>query len=219
MFFFYFKILDIRSYLSSTTGFDWKNCLRDFNGFFGTLASFDLFDNFEQKDNMPKDYMPDFIAKKNYLSCDNPYNPRSIWASLLDLNVDDITEIYREIGIITMREEMSDSYAPKSALVLLPKKIKKDFIKQPNVSCIETLSCLNISCTHRENIRLVYGGPKNVISKSYPHLIKGDSLDLVENKIKLEVNQLIEILSTSIDLANSSVNKTRIQDIQSLIIN
>lgn len=182
------NILVIKSYLN--------------DGF--TLAPFDLFDQ-EQKDNMPKTYMPEFIMKENYLSCDNPYNPRSIWASLQDLNVDDITEIYRELGIITIREETSESRVHKSSMVLMPKEIKKDFIKQPNVSCIESLSCLNVSCIHRENIRLLYGGPKNVISKSYPHLILGDSLNLVENNIKLDGCHLLEILTTCIDLANSSV--------------
>ena len=149
--------------------------------------------------------MPDFIMKSNFLSCDNPFNLRTIWASLTDLNVDDITEIYREIGIISVREDANEKLS-KSALVLLPKTIEKEFIKFPNVSCVENLSNLNVSCIHRENIKLLYGGPKNFISKSYPHLIKGDSLDLIDNKIKLDATLLIEIMSTCIDFANSPVN-------------
>lgn len=151
--------------------------------------------------------MPDFIAQQNYLTCDFPYNPRTIWASIIDLNVDDITDIYREIGIITNRDDLNDKMKPSnSALVLLPKILEKNFIKYPNVSCVESLSHLNISCIHRENIRLLYGGSKNVITKNYPHLIKGDSLDLIENKIKLDSLYLFQILSTCVDLANSPVS-------------
>ena len=199
-----FEILDLKKYYDNTKGFDWKSYLRDNNQ--ESIATYALF-NDEQKDTMAKEYMPEYVMQANYLTCDFPYNPRAIWAAIVDLNVDDITDIYREIGIITMRDDPNDmSKSSNSALVLLPKNLDKTFIKYPNVSCVEQLSHLNISCIHRESIKLLYGGPKNVITKNYPHLIKGDSLDLLENKIRLDMSFLFQILSTCIDLASSPVS-------------
>jgi hypothetical protein len=154
---------------------------------------------------MDKEFFPDFIMQSNYLNCNHVYNPRCIWTSIKQLNVEDITDVYRDIGIITARDDMTQQLQLAStALVLLPKNLEKNFAKYSNINTVESLSSLNISCIHREDIKLLFG-TKNYIYKNYPHLIQGESLDLISKKIKLETKHLLIIMSTCLDLGNSPV--------------
>jgi hypothetical protein len=127
--------------------------------------------------------------------------------SIKQLNVEDITDIYRDIGIITARDDIAQQLKLAStALVLLPKNLEKNFVQYPNINTVESLCNLNISCIHREDIKLLFGA-KNYIYKNYPHLIQGESLDLISRKIKLETKHLLIIMSTCLDLGNSPVKE------------
>ncbi len=157
---------------------------------------------------MKKEYYPDFIPMESSLTCDYPYNPRYIWSSLRQLNLDDITEFYNESKITqSTSEEINDTETSKSqlsALVLLPKLIDINFINYPNVNNLNNISNLNVSCIHREEISLFYG-IKSFISINFPHLLLGKDIDLINDNIKLDQTHLINIMCTCLDLSMSPV--------------
>lgn len=103
------------------------------------IAGHKLF-NAEQLNEMPEEAVVSCVApSKNLLTCNFKYNPRYSWTALEQLNMDDMSEIYREIGIISNHEDMVDRYSKvtKSAMVLMPKTIDKDFIFYPNVKNVK----------------------------------------------------------------------------------
>ena len=169
-------------------------------------ASFSLFTN-EQKNGMSKLFFPELQSlKNNYLNCNFKYNPRYVWSSLKQLTIDDLTDIYRETGIITIRDDPErKSKIHPSGLVLLPEEINEKFIHYPNIIRIQNVSNLNVSCTHREDIKLNIG-TKTFISNSYPHLLKGNPFDLLKNETQLFFKHLFIIMCTSLDLCNSTVS-------------
>jgi hypothetical protein len=161
---------------------------------------------------MKKEYYPDFIPMESNLSCDYPHNPRYIWSSMRQLNLDDITEFYNETKIMSTNEEQDENSSTdssksllSSALVLLPKLIDNDFINYPNVNYLNNISNLNVSCIHREEIPLFYG-IKSFISINFPHLLLGKSIDLLNENIKLDPMNLINIMCTCLDLSMSPVS-------------
>ena len=173
-------------------------------------APLDLF-NVEQKNIMSFERTNEpeyFVPHPEFLSCNFKYNPRYAWSSLKSLVADDISEIYREIGIIKVRSEnkLEKKSTKKSAsLVLLPKTIQKSFLTYPNISSVGDMTHLHVTCTHREDVKL-YIGYKNMITNRFPHLLEGDAYDLVSNNTKLDMIRLIVIMCTSLDISNSMVN-------------
>ncbi len=103
------------------------------------MAGHELF-NSEQLNEMPETDLGSCVApSKSFLSCNFKYNPRFSWTALKKLTMDDMTDIFREIGIISNHEDLIDRYSivNKSAMVLLPKRIDKEFIFYPNVKCVK----------------------------------------------------------------------------------
>lgn len=99
------------------------------------IASFNTF-NPVQLNDMTLDHYPNYVPKtKNLLSCNFKYNPRYTWSSLTHLNMEDFTDFFREAGIIKLRDENTEglSKVTASSLVLMPKKIDKDFVYYPNI--------------------------------------------------------------------------------------
>jgi hypothetical protein len=175
-------------------------------------VAFGLFTD-RQTDGMSFGFYPDPAHLNRSQQCENLtctliYNPRFIWSNLRKLSDNDITSIYRETGIIAFRDDAKKQFklAP-SALVLLPKQIDPSFVAYPNVNFIRNLSNLNVTCTHREEIKILVGDAGYFMSINYPHLIHADCLDLVEQHLKLEMNYLIDIFVTCYDLGNSLVNQ------------
>ena len=168
-------------------------------------AAFNLFTN-DQKSGMSKLFFPEVSSlKNNYLTCSFKYNPRYAWASLKQLSMNDLTDIYRETRIITVRDDPElKSKVVSSGLVLLPDSINEKFIQYPCISYVKHVSILNVTCTHREDIKLNID-TKASISNSYPHLLKGDGFDLIQKEAQLHFKHLFLIMCTSLDLSNSTV--------------
>ena len=168
-------------------------------------AAFILFTS-DQKNGMSKLFFPEISPlKNNYLTCSFKYNPRYVWSSLKQLSMDDLTEIYREARIITVRDDPElKSKVASSGLVLLPESINEKFIRYPCISYAKHVSNLNVTCTHREDIKLNID-TKTSISNSYPHLLKGDGFDLIQKEAQLHFKHLFLIMCTSLDLSNSTV--------------
>ncbi len=124
--------------------------------------------------------------------------------------MDDITEIYHELGLVKMRENDAANalQAPNQAtFVLLPEIIDKMFITYSNINTMKHASHLYLTCSHREDIP-VYIGNKNFISNRFPHLLylkHVEAFDLRKSKTKLNVLNLIVIMCTSLDLSISMV--------------
>lgn len=117
--------------------FSWPKCLAQ-NGSL-LVAGHRLF-NAEQLNGMPEEAVVSCVAPtKNLLTCNFKYNPRFSWTALEQLTMDDMSEIYREVGIISNHEDLLDRYSKvsKSAMVLMPKLIDKDFIFYPNVKSVK----------------------------------------------------------------------------------
>lgn len=169
-------------------------------------APFSLFTN-DQRANMSKLVFPEIQSvKSNYLDCSFKFNPRYVWSSLKQLSIDDLTDIYRETGIITIRDDPErKSKIYSSGLILLPEEINQKFLLYPNISRAQNVANLNVTCTHREDIKLNIG-TKTFISNSYPHLIKGDSYNLIKTQSQLHFKHLFLIMCTSLDLSNSTVS-------------
>lgn len=169
----------------------------------------------------------DLIASR--LSCDYPINPRYVWSILKQLTDDDISFVYEATGLIrnsttsstksgpttttsTAEPSLMDSTATMSAgIVLLPSKIDPAFIRYPNVNSLSSMSKLNIACIHREYIELLVGASaagNNYLSISFPHLIRCESLSLVDEKSKncqLDIKHALVIMLTCLDLSNATV--------------
>jgi hypothetical protein len=177
-------------------------------------ACFNLFTS-EQKNNMSKLFFPEVGSsslsnKKNHLSCSFRYNPRYIWSNLKQLTVDDLTDIYRETGIITIRDDPSSerNNIYSSGLILLPQDLSNEdqvqkFVHYPCISQFSNVSHLNVTCTHREDIKLNIG-TKTFISNSYPHLLNGQTFDLIKKEQQLTFKHLFIIMCTSLDLSQST---------------
>lgn len=181
-------------------------------------APFLLFDK-KQTDGMDISFYPEHTPGENFLSCDYNLNPRFIWTTIKQLNQDAITEIYHELGIISPNRDMfneetkleSDSSLPNerkippAALVILPESIENNFMKYPNLNSVNSMTALNVSCTHREEIRILIGSGQ-IVSNNYPHLIQTDSFNLIKNNVKLTLNQLLVIMCACFDLGTSTVS-------------
>jgi hypothetical protein len=166
-------------------------------------APFEIF-NQDQLDGMDKQHHPSNFRIPNFLSCDFSYNPRFIWNSLKNLNSNDISNIYRRIGIIKKELSKETDLKMPSALVLMPKLMESSFFKYPNMISTHMISNLNVSCVHREEIKMIFD-VKVLISNNYPHLLQAESLDLLDKRIKLEPIFMFIILCSSFDLSNSQV--------------
>jgi hypothetical protein len=198
------------------------------NGSLASIAPFELFTS-EQRSEMPIEQSfnsPVVPCGENYMTCDCAYNPRYIWSSLRKLNSEDISYVYEASGLInnkvnsvsTAGSSVSVTTLPgggsgegvaqwaSSALVLLPAKIDLRFIQFPNVNFSENLANLNIACVHREYIEL-FIGLNNFLPINYPHLIQSKSLNLLDNKLKLDLKYMLNIMFTSLDLSNSLVSR------------
>jgi hypothetical protein len=195
---------DMKIYLipnASHSRFNWEMFFnRNANA---SPAPFDIF-NKEQLDGMNRQFYPSSFETPNYLSCDFTYNPRFIWNSLKNLSSNDISNIYRKIGIIKKELNKEADLKMPSALVLMPKLMESNFFKYPNMISTHLISNLNVSCVHREEIKMIFD-VKVLISNNYPHLLQTESLDLLENKIKLEPIFIFIILCSSFDLSNTQV--------------
>ncbi len=99
-------------------------------------ASFNLF-NSEQKNGMaPTDFARSSHKTKSYLGCNFKYNPRYLWAQLDNLNMNDFSDVYRELGIIRAQQETGVERLLKisrAGLVLMPQKIDRNFVYYPSV--------------------------------------------------------------------------------------
>ena len=168
-------------------------------------AQFNLFSD-EQRNGMIKVQFPQTQLKTNTLSCNFKYNPRFAWQALKQLSIDDITEIYKEIGVVNIREDLEKQQrAVTNSIVLLPRILDQTFALYPNITNVEQISNLNVICTHRDDIRLNIGS-KNFISNNYPHLLNGKTLDLIQENLRLDLKHIVVILCTSLDLNYSTVN-------------
>jgi hypothetical protein len=193
---------------NENSNFDWDSFFNRKEMQSALPVSFNLFCE-EQTDGMTSAYSPKLTEKKStlgHLNCQLVYNPRFIWTNLRKLSENDVTSIYRETGIITFRDDTKKRFklAP-SALVLLPKQIDPNFVIYPNVNYINNLCNLNVTCTHREEIKILVGDG-HFMSINYPHLIQADCLDLIERKLKLNLRYLIDIFLTCYDLGYSLVS-------------
>lgn len=182
-------------------------------------APYELFTD-EQKEGMPISYFPTSKADY-YLSCEHRLNARFVWAALKQMTNENLAKIYRGTGIISSQVISSeginsiDNDIPAAtnsdrllgtALVLLPNNFDSmfSFNNYPNVCHLSCLNNLNISCIHREEIKL-FIGLNNFMSYTYPHLLVGDSLDLQKERIRLSHLHLYVIMCTCLDLSNSTV--------------
>ncbi len=108
-----------------------------------------------------------------------------------------------------MREETvtedNSKFIPGS-FVLMPNRIDKQFLSYPNITSIENVSHLNITCSHREDEKLYVANNNNFISTRFPHLLKCAPFDLVKNNSPLHLTNLIIILCTSLDMSSSLVS-------------
>lgn len=148
------------------------------------------------------------VPVENELSCDYPLNPRFIWSSLKQLSSDDISYVYESTGLIRSSASVAQNDASDSmsaGVVLLPSKINVAFIVFPNVSFLANLAKLNIACIHREYIELLAGAANNYISVDFPHLIRCESLNLIESKAKLDLKHILIAMFTCLDLSSFSV--------------
>ena len=168
-------------------------------------AAYSLFTS-EQKNGMSKLFFPEVASlKNNFLNCSFKYNPRYVWSTLRQLSIDDLTDIYRETRIITVRDDPElKSKMASSGLVLLPDDIGESFIQYPCISYVKHVANLNVTCTHREDIKLNID-TKASISNSYPHLLKGHGFNLIQKEARLHFKHLFLIMCTSLDLSNSTV--------------
>lgn len=200
-----FKVVDptIKKYLKDSL-FDWTHFFKDYPTY--QAASFDTFTR-EQREEMSKIYYPEITQTYNYLSCDFMYNPRYIWSSLDVLSSDDLTNIYKNLGMIKQGDDADNEtqIVGLSAIVLLPKIINQNFIDVPNIKSVDCMSNLMVSCIHRENIKLFIGN-QSFININYPHLLEGKCLNLMEENIKLSLKYVIVLLCTCLDLRNSQVS-------------
>lgn len=213
--------------------FEWKLLLKDkitnnktmMTNSIYSAAPFEIFMN-EQKDDMKKaTFYPEFEPVENYLSCDYPLNPRFVWSTLDQFSPDDISFVYEAIGLIRNRVNLSServsmstsrlsptneneakeaSLSNSCALVLLPNKIDSLFVRFPSVNFVDFLINLNIACVHREYIELLIGS-NNYLYINYPHLVHSSSFNLIQNKFKLELRHLLNIMFTCLDLSYSPV--------------
>ena len=182
-------------------------------------APYELFTD-EQKCDMPISYFPSSKADY-YLSCEHKLNARFVWTALRQMTNENLAKIYRGTGIISSQVISAEGInnidsdlttVPNSdrllgsALVLLPNNFDSmfSFNNYPNVSHLCCLNNLNISCIHREEIKL-FIGLNNFMSYTYPHLLVGDSLDLQKGLVRLSYLHLYVIMCTCLDLSNSTV--------------
>ncbi|CAF0782367.1 unnamed protein product [Brachionus calyciflorus] len=195
-----FKVFDLvhSKYLQDSI-FNWNLYFKTNN--YLESVSFDIFSQ-EQKEEMPRFYYAQttFIVK-NYLTCDFTYNPRYIWSSLEDLSSDDMTSIFQNLGMFKQVDDLVEEVTEEtlSAIVLLPKKIDKNFISVPSIKSIDCISNLNASCIHRENIKLFIQN-QSFININYPHLLEGKCLDLIEENVRLSLKDIIILFCTCLDI-------------------
>lgn len=188
-------------------GFDWALYLKNVKPSSRVVVPFDLFSP-EQRGDMTESDSIKLPPVEDRLSCDYPANPRFIWSSLKHLSSDDIASVYESNGLIKSSGGVSSDLntSSSSGVVLLPEKLDLAFIKYPNVNFVSSMSKLNIACVHREYIDLMTGGGNNYLSISFPHLIKCESLNLVETKSKLNLKNVLMTMFTCLDLSKSIVS-------------
>ena len=188
--------------------FDWNEIFnKEESAQFSLPIAFSMFSD-NQLDGMSLSYFPKLNEKRpgSHLQCDFPLNPRFVWSTVHKLNENDITSIYRETGIIKFHDDAKKKVKlASSALVLLPKNIDSNFIEYPNVNSVHNLCNLNVTCTHREEIKILVG-EGYFMSINYPHLIQNDCLNLIDKNLRLNMRNLIDIMLTCLDLGNSPVN-------------
>lgn len=195
------------SHVESGLTFDWHRFFTDKQ--LALPVPFEVFVE-EQRNGMSDKWtIRDSRDKKRkmeyHLECDLPFNPRRVWSLVRKMNENDITDIYRQAGIIAFKgDAATNSEFESTAIVLFPTTVDSKFINYPNVATTMNLCNLNVSCTHRDEVKIMVGDGY-FICINYPHLIKEDSFNLVDKSVKLELRHLLNILVTSYDLGSSLV--------------
>ena len=85
-----------------------------------------------------------------------------------------------------------------------PKIIDNNFIRYPNTNTVFNICNFDVSCIHREEIKIL-NGIRNYLSNNFPHLIHGTCFNLLDHNCKLNVIYLVIIMITSLDLSMSPV--------------
>lgn len=189
--------------------FDWAKFLKSAKNIGKSVAPRILFSREQCGDIKSSDLVEEPV--ENRLSCDYPLNPRFIWSSIKQLTSDDISFVYESTGLIRTSavalaaERQNDSIESSAGIVLLPAKIDSAFVRYPNVNSLSMVANLNIACLHREYIELLTRGGNNYLSINFPHLIRCDSLNLLDSKSKLNLKYILIVMLTCLDLSNSIV--------------
>lgn len=170
------------------------------------IAPIEIFSH-EQKEYMPNKYHARSKLDEGFLTCDFTYNPRFVWNSLHTLSSEDLTSIFQNLGIVKQTDEYEEnecSVANLSALVLLPLNIDQNFVHTPYIKSIDYMSNLNVSCIHRENVKLFIDN-QSFININYPHLLQGEGFNLIKENTKLTLKYITILLCTCLDLKMSQV--------------
>lgn len=160
---------------------------------------------------------------ENDLICNFIYNARYIWNLINKLSSIDMTDILNKIDCFKiLNNEQKTSNEPLllkklPAMVLLPKLIDENFIREPNLNSLQTNTYLQVSCIHREQIKLEgseldenkneLSSSDNIILITKPHILHGKCLQLGKNdNAQISYQHLYMILITCLDLEKSTVS-------------
>jgi hypothetical protein len=200
-----FLLASVRINVIQQQGFKWKTFLKDRPK--NSPVPFDLFTS-EQREGMLDKYFPTSESSPYHLSCVHKLNPRCVWQSISQFTIKDLTDIYRGTGIVDSLVNLSssesvgggssssaairnenDGAALKSAIVLLPENFEAMF-----------------SSENYPNVSQIFVGQNNFISYADPHLLVGDSFNLLKESVELDKFYLAVIMTTCLYFSSSTVS-------------